>query len=347
VSVLPVTSLGLQHGVSSERISTGVPRLDAMLGDGGFYKGSAVLVSGTAGTGKSTLAAQFCDATCSRGERALYFAFEESQAEIIRNMSSVGIELQRWVDAGLLQFHCFRPSLLGLEGHLFSMQKSVREFNPAVVVKDPVSDLLRVGSGLDVSAMLTRQVDFLKTRGVTALFTSLNADVQAVGSDQQIASLVDTWILVKSMEGNGEHNRVVYVRKSRGMAHSNQIREFLITSQGIELADVYVGPQGVLTGSARQAQEAKERSDGTARLEDLEQRRVNLERRRESVESQTATLWREFDTEADIVGRLLSTGSSGTEDRAGQRAEQGRLRRADVDVHARSAGAPDGHEGAP
>ena len=330
VSVLPVTSLGLQHGVSSRRVSTGVPRLDAMFGDGGFFQGSAVLISGTAGTGKSTLAAQFCDASCGRGARALYFAFEESQAEIVRNMSSVGIHLQRWIDAGLLQFHCFRPSLLGLEAHLFAMQKYVREFDPAVVVKDPVSDLLRVGTGMDVSALLTRQVDFLKSRGVTSLFTSLNADAQSTGSDQHIASLVDTWVLVKTMEGNGEHNRVLYVRKSRGMAHSNQIREFHITSQGIELVDVYVGPHGVLTGSARQAQEAKERSDGTARLDDLEQRRVNLERRRESVESQTATLWREFETEADMVGRLLSHGSTGTEDQAGQRAEQGRLRRADI-----------------
>jgi circadian clock protein KaiC len=309
-----------------------------MLGDGGFFQGSAVLISGTAGTGKSTLAAQFCDASCGRGARALYFAFEESQAEIVRNMSSVGIHLQRWIDAGLLQFHCFRPSLLGLEAHLFAMQKYVREFDPAVVIKDPVSDLLRVGTGMDVSALLTRQVDFLKSRGVTSLFTSLNADAQSTGSDQHIASLVDTWILVKTMEGNGEHNRVLYVRKSRGMAHSNQIREFHITGQGIELVDVYVGPHGVLTGSARQAQEAKERSDGTARLDDLEQRRVNLERRRESVEAQTATLWREFETEADIVGRLLSHGSTGTEDQAGQRAEQGRLRRADI---AELAGGPE------
>ncbi|MDX6267151.1 MAG: circadian clock protein KaiC, partial [Frankiales bacterium] len=204
ISVLPITSLGLQHGVSSRRVSTGVPRLDSMFGDGGFFQGSAVLISGTAGTGKSTLAAQFCDASCGRGARALYFAFEESQAEIVRNMSSVGIHLQRWIDAGLLQFHCFRPSLLGLEAHLFAMQKYVREFDPAVVVKDPVSDLLRVGTGLDVSALLTRQVDFLKSRGVTSLFTSLNADAQSTGSDQHIASLVDTWVLVKTMEGNGE-----------------------------------------------------------------------------------------------------------------------------------------------
>jgi circadian clock protein KaiC len=329
VSVLPITSLGLRHGVSTERVSTGVSRLDAMLGDGGFYEGSTVLVSGTTGTGKSTLAAQFCDATCSRGDRAMYFAFEESEAEIVRNMSSVGIDLRQWVDAGLLQFRCFRPSLLGLEAHLFAMQKFVGEFDPAVVVMDPISDLLRIGSGADVFAMLTRQVDFLKAKGVTALFTSTNSDAEGQG-DQRIAPLVDTWLLVKSMEGNGEQNRVLYVLKSRGMAHSNQIREFLLTGQGIELADVYVGPQGVLTGSARQAQEAKERSDGTARLEDLEQRRVNLQRRRESVEAQTATLWREFEDEADIVRLLLSHGSSGVEDRAGQRAEQGRLRRADI-----------------
>jgi circadian clock protein KaiC len=331
VSVLPVTSVGLQHGVSSEQISTGVPRLDAMLGSGGFYKGSTVLVSGTAGTGKSTLAAQFVDATCTRGERAMYFAFEESEHEIVRNMASVGIDLGRWVEAGLLRFRCFRPSLMGLEAHLFAVQKAVAEFDPAVVVKDPVSDLLRVGTGADVGAMLTRQVDFLKNRGVTALFTDLASNADATRADQQMASLVDTWLCVKTMEGNGEFNRVLFVLKSRGMAHSNQIREFLLTPQGIELADVYVGPQGVLTGSARQAQEAQERSDATTRNEDLEQRRANLETRRVSVEAQTAVLWREFEDEAGIVERMLSHGSTGVEDRAGQRAEQGRLRRADTD----------------
>jgi circadian clock protein KaiC len=257
-------------------------------------------------------------------------------------MSSVGIHLQRWVDVGLLHFQCSRPSLLGLEAHLFSMQKFVGEFKPAVVVMDPVSDFLRIGNGEDVSAMLTRQVDFLKAREVTALFTSLSSE--PAEADQQLASLVDTWLFVKNMEGNGEHNRVLYVLKSRGMSHSNQIREFLLTGQGIELADVYVGPQGVLTGSARQAQEAKERSDGTARLEDLEQRRVNLERRRESVEAQTAALWREFEDEAGVVERLLSHGSTGTEDRAGQRAEQGRLRRADIPAIDDRDGVTDGHD---
>jgi circadian clock protein KaiC len=331
VSVLPITTLDLQHTVSSERVSTGVPRLDAMLGGGGFYRGSTVLINGTAGTGKSTLAAQFCDATCRRGERAMYFAFEESEAEIVRNMSSVGIELRQWVDAGLLRFHCFRPSLLGLEAHLFVMQKHAEEFDPAAVVMDPISDMLNVGTGADVSAMLTRQVDFLKKKGVTALFTSLNVTAGSAAADQQLASLVDTSLLVKTMEGNGELNRILYILKSRGMAHSNQIREFLLTSHGIELADVYVGPQGVLTGSARQAQEAQELADGATRLDDLEQRRVDLGRRRESVEAQTAGLWREFESEADIVERLLSHGSTGVADRAGQRAAQGRLRGADAD----------------
>jgi circadian clock protein KaiC len=330
VSVVPIGSIGLRHAVSDERMSTGVPRLDSMLGDGGFYKGSAVLVSGTAGTGKSTLAAQFCAATCRRGERAMYFAFEESESEMVRNMSSVGIDLKQWVDAGLLQFHCFRPTLLGLEAHLLAMQTLVGEFDPAVVVKDPVSSLARAGTRADVSSMLTRQVDFLKARGVTALFTSLNAEAEPRSADQELASLVDTWVLVQSMVGNGEHNRIMYILKSRGMAHSNQIREFLLTAQGIELADVYVGAQGVLTGSARQAQEAQERSAGVARLDDLEQRRVGLARKREAVEAQTAALWRAFEDESAIVERLRDNDSTGVEDRAGQRAEQGRLRRADV-----------------
>jgi circadian clock protein KaiC len=264
----------------------------------------------------------------------MYFAFGESQSEIIRNMSSVGIDLHQWVEAGLLEFRCSRPSILGLEAHLFAMQQVVEEFAPSVVVMDPVSDFLRVGTAAEVAAMLMRQVDYLKGRGVTALFTSLNAEHEPAQADQQLASLVDGWLHVQSTEGNGEHNRVLFVLKSRGMAHSNQIREFLLTNQGIELADVYVGPQGVLTGSARQAQEALERSDGRSRLEDLEQRRLNLERRREAVAATTAALWREFEDEADVVERLLSHGSTGTLSRADQRTEQGRMRQADDVVRA-------------
>jgi circadian clock protein KaiC len=328
ISVQPITSLGLQHTVSTERVSTGVDRLDVMLGGYGPFRGSSVLVTGTAGTGKSTLAAQFCDAACSRGERAIYFAFEESQDQIIRNMSSVGMDLGRWVSEGLLLFRCVRPSLLGLEGHLLAAQNLVEDFDPAVIVMDPISDLVGSGPGRSVTAMLTRQVDFLKARGVTAMFTNLAGEGQQAG-DQLVASLIDTGLLLRTLEGNGEHNRVLSVLKSRGMAHSNQVREFLLTDRGIELADVYVGPQGVLTGSARSAQEAKELSEAMMRQEDLQQRRANLDRERASVEAQVAVLWREFKDESDAVNRLLSRGATGREEGAEQRLEQGRLRSSD------------------
>ncbi|MET3807509.1 circadian clock protein KaiC [Nakamurella sp. UYEF19] len=239
VSVLPITSLGLQHSASMERVSSGVPSLDVMLGGAGLYRGSSVLISGTAGTGKSTIAAQFCAAACSRGERALYFAFEESAAQIVRNMASVGIDLARWVDSGLLQFRCVRPSLLGLEAHLATMQQVVSDFEPDVVVMDPISDLLHVGAGEEVAAMLTRQVDYLKSRGVTAVFTSLNTIRDAENSEQQIGSLIDTWIIAKLEEGDGQRSRVLYVLKSRGMPHSQEIRNFILSSHGLELTDVF------------------------------------------------------------------------------------------------------------
>ena len=328
ISVQPITSIGLRHGVSNERVSTGVDRLDVMLGGEGPYRGSSILVSGTGGTGRSTLAAQFCHAACARGERAIYFAFGESQQQIIRNMGSVGLELDRWVQAGLLQFRCVRPSLFGLEAHLAAMQTAVEELDPSVAVIDPISDL--IGTGRDVRAMLTRQLDFLKARGVTALFTSLAAEGPRDTTEQLVASLIDTCLVLRSTVGNGEQNRVLTVLKSRGMAHSNQVREFLLTDRGIELADVYVGPQGVLTGSARSAQEARERIDAVERQEDLQQRRANLERQRESVEAQVAGLWREFADETEIVNRLLSRGTSGRDDKVEQRLEQGRLRSSDA-----------------
>lgn len=259
VSVVPITSLGLEHDASGETLSMGVGRIDEMLGGGGVLRGSSILVSGTAGTGKSTVAAKFSDAACRRGERALYFAFEESEAQIVRNMGSVGMDLGQWVERGLLKFKCVRPSLLGLEAHLSSMQDLVAEFEPSVVVIDPISDLLTAGASRDVSAMLTRQVDFLKVRGVTALFTSLDQDLQLEQANHQIAALIDVWLLVASQVGNGERNRSLSVLKARGMAHSNQIREFLLTEDGIQLAGEHELGE-VLTGSARVAQQAS-RSD--------------------------------------------------------------------------------------
>jgi circadian clock protein KaiC len=242
VSVLPITSLGLQHTVSTERVSSGVESLDEMLGGHGLFRGSSVLISGTAGTGKSTIAAQFCATACARGERALYFAFEESEAQIIRNMESVGMDLKRWVDAGLLQLRCVRPSLLGLEAHLASMQDLVTEYSPDVVVMDPISDLLQSGGGAMVSEMLIRQVDFLKSRGVTALFTSLNTyGDEESAAVQQIGSLIDTWMVLKLAESDGSRHRIIYVLKSRGMAHSHEIRNFVLSDEGLLVDGVFHG----------------------------------------------------------------------------------------------------------
>jgi circadian clock protein KaiC len=333
LSVLPITSLGLHHAVSSERQSTGNARLDGMLGGEGVFRGSSVLISGTAGTAKSTIAALMCNAACARGERALYVSFEESQSQVLRNMASVGIDLARWVDADLLRFHCVRPSVVGLEEHLGQLQELVNELAPAMVVLDPVSDLMQVGRGEGAWAMLTRELDHLKGQGVTAVLTAL-VGPSLDGRDQQVASLIDTWLLVTSVEGNGERNRALYVLKSRGTAHSNQIREFLLTDDGLELADVYVGSERVLMGSARSAQESEDLRRATARRQEVEQRKIDLERRRALVTAQTAVLWREFEAEEDVVHRLLSQGSSAGEVVAEQRVEQGRLRQADSRPHA-------------
>ncbi len=264
ISVLPVTSLGLQQIASTERIPTGIPRLDAMLGGAGYYRGSSVLVSGTAGTGKTSLAAHFADAACRRGERALYFAFEESPSQIMRNMRSIGIDLEPWVQKGLLQFQANRPTFAGLEMHLTMMHKAINAFKPQVVIVDPLNSFIIGGNETEVKAMLMRLVDFLKMNQITGLFTSLTSGGGALEqTDVAISSLIDTWLLLRDIEIGGERNRGLYILKSRGMAHSNQIREFLLTDHGVELRDVYVGPSGVLTGSARLAQEAQEQAAQT------------------------------------------------------------------------------------
>jgi circadian clock protein KaiC len=300
--VLPITSLDLQHPASTERISTGIARLDTMLGGRGYFRGSTVLVSGTAGTGKSSLAAHFVDAACSRGERCLYFAFEESLHQITRNMCSIGLNLQPWLRKGRLHFYAARPTLGGLEQHLAAMGKMIDTFRPHVVVLDPITNFVSVGEIADVKSMLMRLVDALKRQQITALFTSLTAadsarEQTAVG----ISSLMDTWLSLSTIELNGERNRGLYVIKSRGMAHSNQIREFLITDHGIELVDVNLGPSGVLTGSARRAQAVRERDEAVGRQQDVERRRHDLEHRHATLDAQIAVLRAEYEREADEV----------------------------------------------
>ncbi len=305
IVVMPITSLGLKHIVTSQRISTGIPRLDTMLGGKGYFRGSSVLVSGTAGTGKTSIAAHFVDAACRRGERSVFFAFEESPSQIIRNMRSIGIDLQQWVGKGLLQFHAERPTVYGLEAHLASMHKFIEEFKPKVVIVDPVTNLGSVASEADVKAMLTQLLDQMKFNQTTILFTTLTG---ASGSLEQtevgMSSLADTWLLLRDIEIGGERNRGLYILKSRGMAHSNQIREFLLTGKGDDLIDVYVGPSGVLTGSARMSQEPRERDIELAHQKENERRKLNVETKRKALEAQIASLRAQFQAEEQELKKL-------------------------------------------
>ena len=304
-SVLAVTSLGLKQEASTKRIATGVARLDAMLGGAGYYIGSSVLVSGSAGTGKSSLAAHFVDGACRRGERAIYFAFEESPNQIMRNMGSIGLDLQQWVRSGLLHFHATRPTFYGLEMHLATMQKAVIAFKPHVVIVDPINSFIIAGNDIDVRAMLMRLVDFMKVNQVTCLFTNLTSSGTPENTDLAISSLIDTWLQLRDLETGGERNRGISVLKSRGMSHSNQIREFLLTDQGVDLRDVYVGAEGVLTGSARLAQEARETAAETAHEQDIERRRIELEGKRRALEAQIAVMRADLDAqEAEMLSRL-------------------------------------------
>ena len=321
-SVLPVTSLGLQQSVSSKRVPSGVPRLDAMLGGAGYYRGSSVLVSGTAGTGKSSLAAHFVDAACRRGERVIYFAFEESANQIMRNMRSIGIDLLPYVKKGLLQFQANRPTFYGLEMHLAIMHKAINVFKPQVVVVDPLNSFVIGGNEMDVKAMLMRLVDFLKMNQVTGFFTSLTSGGDVLEkTDVSISSLIDTWLLLRDIELGGERNRGMYILKSRGMAHSNQIREFLLTDHGVELRDVYVGSGGVLTGSARLAQEAQEQSALMIRKQEVERRQLELERKRQAMEAQIAAMRAEFDAQETetlkIIGQEKARETQLTQERVG------------------------------
>lgn len=304
VSVLPVTAAGLIHGVSSNVVSSGVPALDAMLGVSGFYQGSSVLLSGVAGTGKTMLSTILADAACMRGERCLSFVFEEGAEQICRNARSIGIDLQRHIDSGLLRFEAARPSLHGLETHLARMHRDLDRFKPHVVIIDPISALR--GPAVEVHATLLRMVDLLKSRGITAVFTSLQNDGGLADIDSGLSSLMDSWIKLVDMEANGEMNRVLYVIKSRGMSHSNQFREYRITSGGVEIVAPYIGPEGVLTGTARVTQVARKQAAQLRRRQDAEQRQNELHRRREVMESQIAEMRGALEAQEEEARRLLA-----------------------------------------
>src|ERR1700722_14732536 len=330
-SVLPVTSLGLQHEVSEERVSSGIPRLDTMLGGEGFYRGTTVLVSGTAGTGKTSMAAHFVDAACRRGERCLYFSFEESPGQLIRNMRSIGLNLEQWTRKDLLRFHSSRATFHGLEMHLAIIHKIVQEFQPNGVVLDPIGSLIQAGNRRDAHTMLIRLIDFLKQRQVTAFLTNLTSGGEALErTDVEISSIVDTWLFMRDIELDGERNRALYVLKSRGMAHSNQLREFLLTPQGVELMDVYVGPERVLTGSSRLSQEARETAAALARQQDAERKDRDRMRKREALEARIVALRKEFEVEEAEAETASTEDVSREEAIAENREAMSRSRQADM-----------------
>ena len=253
ISVLPITSLKLANKVTLQRVSSGIPSLDEMLAGQGFFKGSSILVSGTAGTGKTSIAASFINASCMRGERCIFFAFEESPEQIVRNMRSIGIDLGKHVKNGLLKFHASRPTIYGLEMHLVVIYKLIKQFRPKAIVLDPITNLVTVGDVNEVKLILIRLIDFLQREQITVMFTALTFNNESNGQpDEGVSSLVDAWLKVRDLEFNGERNRTVYIMKSRGMKNSNKVREFLITNKGVKLVDIVTGPQGVLTGSARE-----------------------------------------------------------------------------------------------
>ena len=330
ISVLPVTSLGLTHRISDERISTGISGLDDMLEGEGYYRGSSILVTGTAGTGKSSLAATLVNAACARGESSLYFSFEESPDQIFRNMRSIGMDLARWVKKGLLTIHSTRPTTHGLEMHLVEMHSLLERHKPKVVVMDPLSSLMNGAAGNvnDVTNMVLRIIDRLKQLGATGFFTALTGGGQALeATELNISSLVDTWLLLRDVESDGERNRILYVLKSRGMAHSNQLREFIMTSNGVELREAYLGPAGVLTGSARLAQESRERDDDFRAKRQNEDRRLALSRKLRAAEAQIIAL----QAEKEAAEREIDSAAAEAEERRksafAQRAEMARSRK--------------------
>lgn len=310
ISVLPITSLKLDNEVSSEIVSSGLEGLDGMFEGGGFYRGSNILVSGTAGTAKTTIACYFATQQCKNKERTVYFAFEESPQQLVRNMKSVGVDLQKFLDNGTLQIHSSRPSLNGLELHLLTLRKLIKEFKPTTIIIDPISNLITVGSEHEVKSMLVRLIDMLKVNNITALFTSLNKQTENFRPDlaeESVSSLVDTWISVRDMEGIGERNRGVFIIKSRGMGHSNQVREFIITNKGIELLDVELGPQGILTGSARKSYEFKKAMSDIKLQNEISRKDREIERKRKVLQANIEALRNEFESAEEELSILKAT----------------------------------------
>ncbi|MGD0604844.1 MAG: ATPase domain-containing protein, partial [Streptosporangiaceae bacterium] len=333
-TVLPITSVALDYKASEERISTGIARLDHMLG-GGMFRGSTLMVSGTSGTGKTSLGAHVVNAACARGEQALMVLLEESPEQVLRNMRSIGLNLRPWVEAGLLRIWAARPSAFGLETHLASLAGLIDEQVPSVAVLDGIASL---SNGIpstevttEVTSIVARKIDLFKSRGVTSVVTSLGQgeDVSTVS----VSSMVDTWLLLCNTETNGERNRLLFVLKSRGTAHSNQVREFVLTDHGVELVDVYIGAAGVLAGSARVTQQAAERDEERRLAEELARRRRKLRRSVIEREAHLVAVQDQLDAERTEIDRIDLREGHQVADTEADRATMAARRWADAAPH--------------
>lgn len=307
ISVLPVTTAGSDIGASSDRISTGIKSLDEMLDGKGFYRGSSILVSGTAGTGKTSIASTFASSVCESGEKCIYFSFEESVSQILRNTKSIGLDLEKHIQSGLLNICASRPTLYGLEMHLVEIHKRIMEFKPNTVIVDPITNLTTIGSISEVKSMLVRLISFLQEQEITMMFTALDINNTVHRqTDETISSLVDAWMLVRDIESNGERNRGMHIMKSRGMKHSNQVREFVITDDGLELVNVYLGPNGVLTGSAREEQILQEHAGEILKGHQMSSKDKEIVRKRNILEAKIANLKAEFESVEDELNRVFT-----------------------------------------
>ena len=329
-SLIPITSARLEHKVSLARVSSGIPRLDTMLGGAGFYHGSVIMISGTSGTGKTTFMAHFADAACRRNERVVYFSFEESPDQIIRNMSSVGLNLEQWVKKGLLVIESRRTTQCGLDMHLVLAQNLIAGHAPKVVILDPVTSFLDIANSSDVKRIVMKFVDHMKSHGITTMFGSFTpSGLPSEVSVVNISSLIDSWILLRDLENNGERNRGVYILKSRGMNHSNQVREFLISDHGVEICDVYIGTGGVATGGARLNMLAQEKALGIKLQEEIELRQFDLENKRNVLDSKIAAMRAEFAAQEASNLKMIAQDKNRRTQVSADRTAMGKVRNVD------------------
>ena len=302
MSIRPLITADFDYKVLKSRVSTGIADIDNMLGGKGLYRGSTVYITGPSGAGKTSISSSFANGACSRGERALFLAFEESSDQIIRNMKSIGLSLDKWVNEKLLYFYTARATTNSLEGHLDNIMTMVREVEPTCVVLDPISAFRPIANENETKLMLIRLNDYLRARKITTVFTALSSDGEySEHADVQLSSIADTWIVVRIMDYKGERNNVMQLMKSRGMSHSRQMKEMYFTGNGLKLQNVYQGPEGVLTGAARIGQEKYEKLKEARNVIEIDKNRKKIERKKSLLEASIEALKHEYEEELEAL----------------------------------------------